>query len=141
MATVDRTSGTVKTNINGLVTAINIVDYALLNGAANDVDQVIKVPLGATVIACGSVVITAEGATATATLGDGVDPNGYDASVNFNATAGTATRMLEATDAYAGARYYTAADTIDYVLGHAMDAAKILTWAQWVQYDNENQLA
>ncbi len=66
---------------------------------------------------------------------------GYDDAVNFNASANTATKMLEATDAYGAGRYYASADTIDIVPDNDLDAAKILTWAQFIQYDLENQLA
>ena len=142
MADVDLSSGTVKSNINGFVTAVNVVDFSVNNATAADVIQIIQIPAGATLIAAGSVVLTAEAATATATLGIDGAADAIDASVDFNGAQYLNTGMLEA-DTWGATvgHYFSAADTIDYVLEHDMDTAKILTWVQWVQYDNDNQKA
>lgn len=107
------------------------VKYAVLNFevtpvAAGDVVQALKVDAGQTVYEVQTRVITAEGATCTATVGDASGANSWDASVNLNAAAGTGTRSAVGTDAYATTgKLYAAADTIDLTMGHDTDAAII----------------
>jgi hypothetical protein len=107
------------------------LDFAKNPVAASDVVQIVEIPAGTLVINVFCTVITAEGATCTATLGDGADADGWDVSVNLNATAGTITYGIAGTDAYvnsigtAQGKIYTSADTLDFVMGHATDAAVI----------------
>lgn len=139
MATIDLTSDAAKSGIDGGITVVNVVDFAKNNAAASDVVQIAKVIPGYLVTDVYTVVLTAEGGTATADLGDGVDPNGFNDAINFNATAGTVARTAVGTDAYSVGRYYSAEDTIDYTLDNALDAAKILTVIKMAQYDLEDQ--
>ena len=79
-------------------------------------------------------LITAEGGTLTATVGDGGSAAGWDGSVNLNTSAGTVTQSVEGTDARKAANatgyVYTAADTIDLTMSaHAADAAVIDVFA------------
>ena len=60
----------------------------------------------------------------TATIGDGDDPDGYVTSVSLNGTAGTVTstpgaliQAASSTYAITQGKVYSAADTIDLVLG------------------------
>lgn len=107
------------------------LDFAKTPVAASDVVQVVEIPAGTVVTNVFVKVITAEGATCTATVGDGADADGWDASTNLNAAADTITYGVAGTDAYvnsigtAQGKIYTAADTIDFVMGHATDAAVI----------------
>lgn len=142
MATVDLTKGySAKETIDGGVFITKHVDFSVNNVSASDVVQLIPVQHGLLVTDFFVTVLTAEGGTATADFGDGDDPNGFDDAVNLNATAGTTTKTLEATDAYATGRYYTAGDTIDIVPDHNLDAAKIVVFVQAQKYDLEEQQA
>ena len=109
-----------------------LLDFAANPYSAADVIQVANIPANSLVTAVMTVVKVAEGATCTGTLGDtttGADA--WDASVNLNASAGTATRSLEATDTNAGAIFYTTAHTINLVLGHDTDAAKFIVVVEY----------
>jgi len=130
MATVDLTKGgtTYLPAIPGEVVKMEKqLDFSATSRSAADVLQLFDIPAGARVLTATIQVDTAEGGTATADLGDGDDPNGYIATANLNSAAYTGVT----TEAYADGRTYTAADTIDLVLGHDMDAAKIKVTA-WV---------
>ena len=103
----------------------NRLDFTEKNCVATDIVQALKIPANCTVKDVDVRIVTAQGATATATVGDGSGANSWDASTNLNATAGTNTSSLKGTDAYAYGKYYAAADTIDLVLGHTVDTAVI----------------
>ena len=68
----------------------NKVDFSKTGGGSGDTVQMLTIPSGTIVLAVAHIVDTAEGGTSTGTIGDGTDPNGWIASVNNNATAGTA---------------------------------------------------
>ena len=114
---------------NDLVKAENRISLAANNSVASDTIQAITIPKGALVLHVGVVINTAEGGALTAELGDGTDPNGWDASVDLNAAAGTQTGPTSGTDAYAlqGGKLYTAQDTIDLVMSAAAGDAAIFT--------------
>jgi hypothetical protein len=113
------------------------IDFSETNGGNGDTIECLPIAANTYVQNVGVIVKTAEGGTATATVGDGTDPNGWDASTNLNATAGTVTLGLPGTDAYATAgKFYTAADTIDLVLGNACDAAKVIVFATIVNIED-----
>jgi hypothetical protein len=103
------------------------IDFSERPVAATNIVQVMNIAAGTVVRNVHIKVVTAEGATCTATVGDGDSAAGWDASTNLNATAGTITSGIVGTDARClGAGYtYTSADTIDLVMGHATDAAVI----------------
>jgi len=108
----------------------NYLDFSATNVSATDIVQVLKIPAGARVIRWGAEVLTAEGGACTATVGDAATADGWDASLNLNSATGQIS--LEATDTYAGTtKYYAAADTIDLVMGHDTDAAKVCCWAEY----------
>jgi len=108
----------------------NEIDFSETEVSAADVVQALKIPANTYVKNVYVLVKTAEGATCTATVGDATDPNGWDASTNLNASAGTVTAGLAGTDDYATAgKFYSTADTIDLVMGHATDAAKVIVFA------------
>lgn len=110
----------------------NKLDFSEINAAASDVIQAIKIPAGALVTNVRVHVLTAEGSTSTATVGDGDGADSWDASTNLN-SAGTTTAGLPGTDAYATAgKYYATADTIDLTLSaHALDAAIVNVSAEY----------
>ena len=94
------------------------------NLAATDVIKAVTVKAGEMVIGCSAKIITACSAAMTATIGDGDDPDGYVTSVSLNGTAGTVTSTTGAllqsgTTPFAitQGKVYSAADTIDLVLG------------------------
>lgn len=103
--------------------------------AALDVLQVLNVPAKTFVMLSGYDVLTAEGATATMTVGDGNDPDGLITSVNLNSVASGVQGLVLAEAApntvagYTNGKYYAAADTIDVVLGHNdIATAKVKLW-------------
>lgn len=94
------------------------------NLAASDVIEALTINAGELVVGCIAQVITAAGAAMTATVGDATDPDGFITSVTLNGTAGTVTTTPGAyfqsgTTPFAvtQGKYYSAADTLDLVLG------------------------
>jgi len=138
MATVNFTSGSLRGSYHrqhfGLEGEVgfaeNFLDFAANPVLAADVIQALSIPKGALVTKVICHVATAEGATCTATVGDGDSAAAWDASVNLNSA--TTQASLEATDTYGAGKVYTSADTIDLVMGHDTDAAKVLVLAQYV---------
>lgn len=113
------------------VKAEAVIDFTKQNVSAADVVPVLRIPKGAFVSTVGVIVNTKEGATCTATVGDGDAAAGWDASTNLNANAGTLTVPVQGTDAYAYGKIYLADDTIDLTMGHDTDAAKITVFAEY----------
>lgn len=110
------------------------IDFSQTNASAADVVQIAKVSAGTLVEKVDYRVKTAEGGTATADIGDGDDPNGYDDAINLNAAANTVAGTLPvvATDAYAKGKYYAADDTIDLTLDHNLDAAVVVFYVHYI---------
>lgn len=132
MSTVtDYISQTQETKLLGtnVVKAENVIDFTVKNVLAGDVVQVVKVPKGALVTKVACYVVTAEGDTCTVTVGDADGANSWDASVNLNSTGGY--YSAAGTDAYAHGKFYAAADTIDFTMGHNTDAAKVYVIAEY----------
>jgi len=138
MATVTTfVDGTQTTNHIGtkMVYAENKLDFSATNVSSADVVQALKIPKGAIPLMVDVKMVTAEGATATATVGDGTDPNGYDNDINLN-TTGRVCFPTRGTDAYANATSdaepglirepYSADDTIDIVPGADLDTAVLV---------------
>ncbi|MAF26003.1 hypothetical protein CL634_10600 [bacterium] len=105
-----------------VITASEIVDFSAKNAASGDIIQALNIKAGQTVLRAGVNVITAEGSTATAKLGDGSDDDRYGASINFN----SATTQSNSAVTYK----YASADTIDIVAGAALANAKVMVWAE-----------
>jgi hypothetical protein len=131
MSTVDYTGGTSVgscipySGINNHYVLTNRIDFATTECTAADVIQCLDIPAGTLVTNVFVKVVTAEGATCTATVGDGDGANSFDASTDLNAAAGTVTYGIGGTDAYVtyGGKFYSDADTIDLTMGHNTDAA------------------
>ena len=106
---------------------INMADAYAKKGsnlAATDVIQAVAVKAGEMVCGVSAKIITACSAAMTATIGDGDAPNGYVTSVALNGAAGTVTSTVGSllqggTSPFAitQGKVYSAADTIDLVLG------------------------
>jgi len=93
------------------------IDLSANNSGSSDVLECLNVPAGTFVFDVFVRVITPEGGTLTATVGDGAGADSWDASTNLNATAGTVTHGASGTDAYAtSGKFYAAADTIDLTM-------------------------
>lgn len=112
----------------------NRIDFSEVNTGASDVVQVLAIPAGTMVIDVLTKLITPEGGTLTATVGDGGSAAGWDGSVNLNTTAGTITQSVQGTDARKAANatgyVYTTADTIDLTMSaNAADTAVIEVYA------------
>jgi hypothetical protein len=120
---IDKTQTTSLLGTN-VVKAQNTLNFAVTPVAQNDVVQALKIPAKAYVFRVISICNTAEGGACTADLGDADDPNGFDDAVNFNSAAAV-TSSIAGTDNYAEGRYYAAADTLDYTMDHAADAASV----------------
>lgn len=112
---------------------ISFAEHAVASG---DVVQICTVPAGTRVLGIGWEVTTAEGATCTATLGDGDGANSWDASINLNSAA--AGGSVTGTDAYdtGMGKFYAASDTIDLTMGHATDAAIITFQIMYIVCSN-----
>lgn len=130
MATIDLTNGVAAVPFSGVDKVYridNTIDFSANPGAIADVIQTLNVGAATQVLNVFTTIVTPEGAVSTGTVGDGADPNGFDASVDLNAAVGTVTGGTGGTDAYvtSGGRLYGAADTIDLVLVAAASTAKI----------------
>ena len=130
MPTYDLTQGSAGVPFIGLNKIYTISNSVDLNAMAvkpisTDILKVLNIPAKTFVQNVIVEVVTQSAATGlTATVGDGADADGWDTAVDLEAAAGTATYagfvLTEGTpntvtDAYAGGKVYTAADTIDLV--------------------------
>lgn len=130
---------------SGAFTLFNKWDFSLLGASASDVVQMLVVPAETFVFKVIHIVKTPEGGTSTGTVGDGDDADGWIASVDNNASAGTALQSngkftlsegtpntISYTHAYGaqGGKYYADEDTIDIDLSaNAVDTAVITVMA------------
>ena len=129
------------TSISGTVVLKSTIDFKAAPALAAAVVAALAIPAGTLVQRVGYTVITPEGGTAAGTLGDGADVDGYIAAVNLNSAAGTkAISALALTEGapntvtgYSNGKFYTAADTIDFIPGNDLDAAVVEFWAICVQ--------
>ncbi len=108
--------------------AENVLDFSETNVSSADVIQALKLPAGALVKTVWCECLTAEGATATANIGDATDPDGWDATINLNSAAG----VISGDGAYVGGKRYAAADTIDVVPTADLDTAKMRIVAEYI---------
>lgn len=111
--------------------AHNRLDFSAANVSNADVVQALQIPKGALVTAVFVHIGTVEGGVATADIGDATDPNGWDALVDLDSSAGTVTRSEDGTDALAVGKLYTSADTIDVVPTADLDTAVIDVFAHY----------
>jgi len=109
----------------------NVIDLSITPSGTGDTVQCLNIPAGAFVTRVGLLVITVEDSTLTCTVGDGVDPNGWDAAVNLESLGMTQNDLDASTDAYGEGKYYGSADTVDVVMSaNAGDTAKFMVWAE-----------
>ena len=109
-----------------ILVAENALDFSATNVAGSDVVQAVKIPAGAIVLDVWLRVGTVEDSTATLDIGDATDPNGWDAAVDAEALA-----LTIGDGAYAGGKYYSAADTIDIVPSAGLDTAVVQVFAKY----------
>lgn len=91
-------------------------EAAVENGTAilaNDVFQMITVPVNSFVLNVRAEVLTAEGATCTFDVGDGATADGYLDGVDGNSAASSASFNATTTETFGVGKFYSAADTID----------------------------
>lgn len=112
-----------------LVKSEVVLDFSITAGISGDVVSAVKVPANSLVIKAGTNVLTTE--TGTHTLGDAVDPDGWDTSIN-SANAG----LTVGDGANATGKLYSSADTIDLTLGADMDSGKVVVFAIYAQLEN-----
>ncbi|MBF0316790.1 MAG: hypothetical protein HQL04_01325 [Nitrospirae bacterium] len=127
MATIDMTTGTSAIPHNGIDKEYRIknrLDFGTTNVAASDTINIVKIKANTHVKKVYTKVITPEGAVATCTIGDSADADGFDASVNLNAAAGTITQST-ASDAYADGKLYTTETSIDLTPANNLSTAVI----------------
>lgn len=87
--------------------------------AATDVLELFGVPAGTWAVATFAQVVKAEGATATADVGDGTDAAGFITNANLNAVGWSHSLVTTPFSvAVGGGKLYTAADTVDLRLDH-----------------------
>lgn len=129
MPTLNLTQGKSGIPIKGsgrMYTIENDVDLQAAGAASGDTVQALNVgPKTLVNKVLVEVLRPIVGTSGSATVGDGVDPDGFDTTINLKATAGTVTQtqlgLTEGVpnvlvDAYAAGRIYTAEDTIDLVV-------------------------
>lgn len=115
-----------------LVMIHKTLDFSATNASSADIVRALKILAGTFVHSVHTRVSTTEGGTMTYDVGDGDDPNGYDAGVNGNsapsdgACSGISTI---GTDAYAVGKKYTADDTIDIILNNDADGMVLEVYA------------
>ncbi len=135
MATYDLTVGGstgAAAHLSGRIFTQSIeIDFNETNRSATDVLNLFDIAAGSQVLFVAWEVLTAEGATLTFDIGDTSDPNGFISGANGNAI-GRGANTLTMTEgapntvaAYSGGKFYTAAGTIDLVLGNNAANAKI----------------
>ena len=124
--TIDLTGGQSAIPWDGLNTTyrmVNRLDFSLNPALATNIVEAVKVQANTHVTKVYVKVVTAEGSTATATVGVVGTPAGLIASANLNATAGTLTQST-ISDTLANGVVFTADGTIDIVpaenLSHAV---------------------
>jgi len=89
------------------------VDFDALNVASGDTVQVLNVGKGTRVLGTEvEIVRTSNATSATATVGDAIDADGFIATVNLTGAVGSITTTP---GAYGYARRYTSNDTINIV--------------------------
>lgn len=129
MADLDVTTGLtgVVPHNSGALRVVKVqVDLDAIGAATTDVVKVLPVAAGTFVakVLC-RIVRAAAGTAATATIGDGDNADGFETEVDLKGAADTVTSdglgLTEGTpntlvDAYAGGKYYAAADTLDLTL-------------------------
>jgi hypothetical protein len=106
----------------------NRLDFSDTNTSASDVVQALAIPAMTYVLDVVTRVVTAEGGTLTATVGEVGAANAWDNSVDLNASADTITQSVNGTDAHSAANargyVYTTAKTIDLTMSaNAADTA------------------
>ena len=120
----------------------NTLDFTVTNATTVAVCQALKVESGMWVDNVKLRVVTGQGATLTCEVGDGTDPNGWDASSDLE-TAGATSQGTDATDAYVhGGKYYAADDTIDLTMLTAatlVDTAVVEIKANYTRHEQNNQ--
>jgi hypothetical protein len=112
----------------------NTIDFSAVNAESGDVVQVLAIPAGTMVLDVLTKVVTKEGATCTADVGDTTDADGFNAGADFNATAGSIEQSAASpTDAYfvttTRGKVYTTAKTLDFTMNNAADTAVIQVFA------------
>lgn len=114
----------------------NTLDFSSTNATSLAVVQAINVGPGMWVTNVRTKCDTAQGATLTASVGDGDGAASWDASINLN-SAGATAQGTDGTDAYVhGGKYYDTADTIDLTMltpGVLVDTAVATVVAEYVR--------
>lgn len=128
MSTVTRFvqgSGKQADNVRCAAIIDNVIDFSDLEVASGDVVNCLVIPAGTLVLGVGLRVLTAEGAAATATVGDTDTANKYLSAQNLNAT----TTDAAATTGVGNPVYYKDENHITLTPNAALDAAKVHVWA------------
>ena len=108
------------------------IDFTLTTITTADVIEAVKIPAGALVHNVYTVIVTAEGSTATATVGDADAAAGWGASVDLNGVAGTMTGgAVSDTFPALGGKYYASADTIDLTVTGVIETGKVKVIANY----------
>jgi hypothetical protein len=94
---------------------------------AGSVVQLFNIPGGSFVTNCSVEVLTAQGATCTAKIGDAADDDGLFTACDFNAAASTTAVSFNATTtpAYGAGKLFTAPAVIALKLNHDTTKAKV----------------
>lgn len=123
--TVDRflRGGKIPDNAQAARVISNVLDFKLLNAAANEVIAALQLEPGTVVLTCGIKCLRAEGGTATVEVGDLTAEDTYLTAADVNATT------TELGDALAAPIYYKATDYIALKANAALANAKVYVWA------------
>ncbi|MCG6552569.1 MAG: hypothetical protein L7F77_09600 [Candidatus Magnetominusculus sp. LBB02] len=125
MATIDLTGGQSAIPYDGLNKIYRIknrLDFSALHVSASDVVEAVQVKANTHVKKVYVKLVTAEGSTATCTVGDATHANGLIATANLNSTPGSITQNT-ASDTYVDGCIYTSATDIVLVPGNNLSHA------------------
>jgi hypothetical protein len=114
------------------------LNFALRPTIVDDVVEAIKVPANCHITKLYWYVVLGDAGVTGVEIGDGVDPNGYEAAADFQ-TTGNEGGMLDA-DAYGATagHFYAADDTIDIVIkGATADTLKLVLVAEGTILDTD----
>ena len=111
------------------------VDFAVdnIDQSVDAVIQMIKLPANTLVLSEITDVETVEDSTCTLDIGDGTDPNGWDAAVDAEVKAKT---VGNGALAAIGGHLYTSEDTIDITVSADTDTGKVTIYAVCVPIRN-----
>lgn len=119
----------------------NKIDFSQNNVSSAETVDVFDVQANWFVHAVFAEVVTAEGGTATADVGDGDDGDGFLDDIDLNSQGGNVTELAltdgtpNTVTGYTAGKLYTAADTIEMLANNDLDGAVVVFRALVTNYN------